>query len=104
MNTLLSSTIALLLGTVITVNGVVVNSEDLVASAKEAANGANLHQIATVLEVYYSDHDSYPTVSDAEALINLFENEGYILNRPLDPNVFAYEATIGGQNYKLSIQ
>ncbi len=103
MNQMIASIIALLIGTVITVNGVVVKSDDLIASAQTAVNGANFHQIVTILELYYSDHNSYPDVSGGEALIDLFEKEGYIRNRPIDPNVFDYQSKNGGQDYALKV-
>lgn len=103
MNTLLQTTLALLIGSVITVNGITANVDDITASAKSAVNGANVHQIATVLELYYSDHNAYPAVNGGEELVNLLEQDGYIMNRPLDASVFAYEVKDSGQNYSLKL-
>ena len=104
MNTqLLQLIISLLIGTVVTVNGVILQSEDIINSAKSAANGANLHQLATVVELYYSNHDAYPNVSGGEALVDTLESEGYIRNRPLDPTVFKYEPKNNGQDYELKL-
>lgn len=104
MNTTLFQTvISLIIGTVITVNGVAIHADDILNQAKSAVNGANVHQLATVMEIYYSDHDSYPNVSGGEALIDILEQDGYIQNRPLDPNVFKYEPKANGQDYTLAL-
>jgi type II secretory pathway pseudopilin PulG len=103
MTQLLSSIIAALLGSVLMVNGVMLHTEDIVNQAKASVNGANIHQLATVIELYYSDHDSYPNVSGGENLINTLETEGYIKSRPLDPNVFNYEPKANGQDYSLKL-
>lgn len=100
----LSALLSIVLGSVIVVNGAVINADDVLGEAKKAVNGANLHQIATVLEVYYLDHDQYPEVKGGEALIELFEDGGYIRNRPLDPDVFSYESTKNGQDYSLILR
>ena len=103
MTQLLSTILATLLGSVILINGVFVNTDDIIAQAKASVNGANVHQLATVIELYYSDHDSYPTVSGGEALIETLESEGYIRNKPLDPKVFNYEPKQNGQEYSLKL-
>ena len=103
MTQLLSTIIASLLGSVLLVNGVLVNTDDVINQAKASVNGANVHQLATVMEIYYMDHDTYPKVSGGEALINTLESEGYIRNRPLDPKVFAYESKANGQDYSLAL-
>ena len=101
--TLLQTAISLIIGTVFTINGIAIHADDITNQAKSAVNGANFHQLATVMEIYYNDHDSYPNVSGGEALINKLESEGYIRNRPLDPNVFKYESEKDGQDYSLKI-
>lgn len=104
MNNLLGIIIPVLVGTVITINGFAIKVDDILNNAKEAANRANLHQIATVVELYYSDHDKYPEASGGRELIDLLQDEGYISNKPLDPTVFSYTAEDNGQNYKLAIK
>ena len=101
--TLLQTAISLIIGTVFTVNGIAIHADDITNQAKSAVNGANIHQLATAVEVYYSDHNSYPNVSGGEALIEELESEGYIRNRPIDPNVFKYESEMNGQDYSLKI-
>lgn len=101
--TLLQTVISLILGTVITVNGIAIHADDILNQAKSAVNGANTHQLATVMEIYYSDHNSYPNVSGGEALIDTLESEGYIQNRPIDPKVFMYEPKANGQDYSLTL-
>ena len=104
MTTLLETGLAtLLVGAMVTINGVAISPEKIMADANTAVNGANIHQIATVLELYYMDHDKYPQVSGGEELINVFEEEGYIQTKPIDAKVFSYEPTDNAQNYKLSL-
>ncbi|MDO8590331.1 MAG: hypothetical protein Q7R69_03630 [bacterium] len=85
------------------VNGVLVNTDDIINQAKASVNGANMHQLATVIELYYSDHDSYPNVTNGKSLIDTLESEGYIQSRPLDPSVFKYEPKKNGQDYSLKL-
>ena len=103
MTQLLSTLIAAALGSVLVVNGVMINSDDIINQAKASVNGANVHQLATVIELYYMDHDSYPNVSGGEALVNELATEGYIQNRPLDANSFNYESKLSGQDYSLTL-
>ncbi|MFA6552548.1 MAG: type II secretion system protein GspG [Candidatus Paceibacterota bacterium] len=103
MSTLLQTTLSLLLGATIMIGGVAIHADDIIGDAKSAVNGANVHQLATVLEIYYSDHNQYPNVQNGEELVNKLSAEGYIQNRPLDPTVFTYEIKSNGQDYSLSI-
>lgn len=103
-NTALQMIISTLIGSVVVVNGVALNSEDVINTAKDTVNQANIHQIATVLELYYLNHDQYPVVEGGEELINLFEEEKLIRNRPLDANVFHYTTLANGQDYDLSVK
>ncbi|KKU25535.1 MAG: hypothetical protein UX37_C0019G0001 [Microgenomates group bacterium GW2011_GWA2_46_16] len=103
MTQLLSTIISVVLGSFIVINGVLVHTDDIVNQAKASVNGANVHQLATVIELYYSDHNFYPNVSGGEALINTLESDGYIRNRPLEPNVFQYEIKNGGEDYLLKL-
>ena len=80
--TLLEMLMTALIGSVIVINGPALRSEDIIASAQSAANGANIHQLATALEVY---------------------DAGYIRNKPLNPEAFKYELKSGGQDYNLSV-
>lgn len=93
-----------LIGGTIMVNGVLLKAEDIIASAESAANAANVHQIDTALELYYSDHNNYPQVADASAMIDELYDEGYIRSKPLDSTVFEYSAKAGGQDYSFIAQ
>lgn len=93
----------ILAGAVITVNGFVMKTEDVFDAAHASVNQANVHQIATVLELYYLDHDQYPEVSGGTELVDLLQDESYIKNRPIDPSVFEYESIRNGHDYKLSL-
>mgnify|MGYP001576297940 CR=1 FL=1 len=96
--------IASLIGGTIMVNGVLLKADDIIASATSAANTANVHQFATVLELYYSDHNSYPQVTGGPAMIDELYDEGYLRSKPLDSTVFEYSSKEGGQDYSLSVQ
>ncbi len=99
----LASILTILVGTVITIGGIAMRSEDVTTSAAHAVNTANLHQLATVVELYYFDHGSYPNVHGGASLIDLLEQGDYIRNRPLDPLVFIYEPKNNAQEYLLKI-
>ena len=103
MTQLLSTIISAFLGSVLLVNGVLLHTDDIINQAKASVNGANVHQLATVMEIYYMDHNTYPNVSGGEALVNTLESEGYLRSRPLDANVFKYEAKNNGQDYSLAL-
>ena len=90
MTPLLSSIISLILGSILVINGTLVRTDDVINQAKASVNGANIHQLATVIELYYSNHESYPNVSGGVALIETLESEGYIRNKPLYPKIFLY--------------
>ncbi|MCR4311493.1 MAG: type II secretion system protein GspG, partial [Candidatus Taylorbacteria bacterium] len=103
MTPLLSTIISTVLGSVLIINGVALRTDDIIDQAKASVNSANVHQLATVMEIYYMDHNTYPAVSGGEALIDTLESEGYIKSRPLDPKVFNYEVTSGGEDYSLTL-
>lgn len=104
MNYTTSTVIALLIGAVVTINGFVVNVPELLNHTKSVVNRANTQQLATVLEIYYLDHEAYPDVKGGEELVNTLENGGYIRNRPLDPKVFQYETKDNNQDYSLTLK
>lgn len=105
--TLLEMLITALIGSIIVVNGPALHSEDIIKSAQSAVNGANIHQLVTVLEVYYSDHNEYPAViagtAGGASMINALYDAGYIRNKPNNPEAFSYELKNNGQDYKLSV-
>ena len=103
MTQLLTTIIYAILGSVMLVNGVLVHTDDIINQAKASVNGANMHQLATVIELYYSDHNFYPNVASGKDLIDTLESEGYIQSRPLDPDVFKYEPKSNGQDYSLKL-
>lgn len=100
--------ITTLIGSVVVINGPALHSEDIMRSAQSAVNGANIHQLATALEVYYSDHDTYPLVpagriADGASMIDALYDAGYIRNKPNNPGAFRYEPKSNGQDYLLSV-
>ena len=64
---------------------------------------ANVHQLATAVELYYADNNSYPAVEGGSALVNELEQKGYLASEPLDAEIFAYQVEADGQKYQLSI-
>jgi type II secretion system protein G len=56
------------------------------AQAQTAACEANLREIATALELYQTDHESYPTTSGPTNVTSTDPNLGsYIRQTPIDP-------------------
>ncbi|MBI3442734.1 MAG: hypothetical protein HY007_03120 [Candidatus Sungbacteria bacterium] len=102
--TLLQMLITSLIGGTIMVNGVLLKADDLIASAKSATNTANVHQIDTALELYYSDHNAYPQAADASGMIDELYDDGYIRSKPLDETVFKYSTKANGQDYTFTAQ
>lgn len=92
-----------LIGSTILVNGNILKAEDAINSAEAAANAANVHQLATALELYYSDHNAYPETVDGFGMIEELYAKDYIRSKPLDPDVFHYTVKDGGQDYSLTL-
>ena len=100
---MLEMLITTLIGSIITIGAFSVPAEDLIKNATAAANGANVHQIATVLELYYDDHGRYPSVESGEALIDELAVGGYLKTRPLDASVFRYTPLQNAQEYSIGL-
>ena len=69
---------------------------------QKAINLADKHQLATALEIYYYDNNSYPNVSGGIELAGLLTEENYISQLKIDGDFFNYEILDNGQNYKLT--
>lgn len=94
--------IASIIGATIIIGGISILSDDIIFGAKSAANAANVRQVATALELYYTDHESYPSAADSEGLVNLLEKENYIIkNQPADFTAINYKVAEDQQNYQL---
>jgi len=108
MNFLITSLISIIMGTVLISGGAGITDElvidEILNDAKIVVNQANVHQIATVLELYHLNNDEYPNVANAEELIDLLQEENYIRNRPLDTSVFDYRTSANGQQYKFTVK
>ncbi len=103
MKSILSFLIASLIGTTIVVNGVAVNSQDLIEEARQVVAGANLHQIRTALEVYYLDKNSYPQADNSAMMFEILRNAGYLITLPQNASSFDYQSLDNGQDYILSL-
>ncbi|MDP3770354.1 MAG: hypothetical protein Q8R40_05465 [bacterium] len=95
--------ISTLIGGAVTIGGVAMSSQDIVHSAQSAANSLNTHQIATVLELYYSDHQRYPMAINTEKLIDELVGQDYLHTRPIDESIFHYTSKSNGQDYSLTL-
>jgi len=103
MNSSLSKILAFSIGSIITINGATMGVGKILAQAEHAANTANLHQLATILEIYYLDHNQYPEVKGGKELVNVLEKENYIQGRPLNADDFNYSFTKNGDDYELHL-
>lgn len=92
-----------IIGVSLSIGAATLNVNDIIASAWGAANSANVHQIRTVLELYYLDHDSYPRVATSQELFDELFADGYIENKPLNPQSFLYNFYNNGESYKFSL-
>ena len=99
----LTTFILILAGSAIMINGTLMDSNSVLEYAESTVNKSNIHQLVTVLEVYYADNDEYPDVTGGLALINHLEDNDYIRNRPLDPTVFEYHIVDNGKDFKLAL-
>lgn len=104
MNSILSFLIASLVGTAIIVNGVTLNTQNIIDETKSVVNSANLHQITTAIELYYMDNNNYPDAGDGKELINLLSADGYIKGKPFNFAIFDYQIKASGQDYELNIK
>ncbi len=105
MSTKLLSIFLLLVGTTLTVNGMVVKADDILASANLAVGQVNIHQFETALELYYLNHNSYPDVTGGAALIDELKREDYIReNRLVNVDDFNYQVKEDGQDYSLELK
>jgi len=103
MQSLITILIALSIGSAILVNGVNLNTKDIVDTTKIVVNQTNLHQLKTALELYYLDYNKYPLANDSAALIDTLTEKGYLEDNTLEANIFNYTALKDGQNYDLEI-
>lgn len=104
MNYIFTFLVPLLVGTTVMIGNVVVDTDKIMASAWEASNLANQHQIRTVLELYYLDHNKYPEAYNAEGLFKELVEGGYIKSKPVNPEVFDYKVKNGYQDYDFNIK
>lgn len=94
----------MVIGSFIVVNGIFVNADDIIAKSVTVVEGANLHQIALALEIYYLDYGRYPDVSGGEELINLLKQREIIRNLPLDSSVYTYYSKNNGESFYLDLK
>jgi type II secretory pathway pseudopilin PulG len=91
----------------IIIGGVSVSAGDLLIEAKDTQKVANIKQLATVMELYYSDYQKYPEVTgeDSTTRINdLTLQVGEYLASPLtEKDKYDYQDSNSGQNYVLKV-
>lgn len=99
---MLKTILASLTGLTLMIGVLSINSDDILNDTKTAANSANIHQLATALEMYYSEHEQYPAASTGNEL--LVQLEPYLRSRPSEIEGLVYQAAENAQNYKLNIR
>ncbi len=89
----------------ITVGGVSIGAGEILNQAKDTQRVANLRQLATVLELYYLDNQSYPHVigeNPQKRFDNLFPQlANYLDSFPTEKKNYDYQDFNSGQNYIL---
>ncbi len=81
---------------------VVTATNGVIDITQKSIDIANTHQLATALEMYYYDHDSYPKTASGQELTKLLEDESYIKQLPTNGSRINYSASSNGQSYKLT--
>lgn len=92
-----------LIGTTITIAGQSFSAADILQQTKTVVNEANVRQLATAVELYYADHQTYPRVAGGEALVEELFRKEYIERKPIEPSVFRYQIRENGQAYTLAL-
>jgi len=82
------------------VGGVAVNVPDILNEASDTQKVANLRQIATALELYYSYNDTYPK-TNFEGLISELSEGNYLGSLPTTPEKYEYQGLNAGEGYIL---
>lgn len=101
MGVFLTQFTSLLIAGFILVNVGSFTTNALLGAATDTANAANIRQFRTAIELYYLDHNTYPSARTGNQLVSILSAEGYIDGQPLDASVFAYEQRDDGQSYSL---
>lgn len=96
--------LAVLATATVVVGGVSFNASDFLNHARDAQRVANLKQIVNVLEVYYLDHDVYPSVEKGSRFDNLiYQLESYLNSLPNDTEKYDYYNFDSSQRYLLKV-
>ncbi len=103
MNTIMTIIIPAIIGSSLLIGASTIQNSDIINSAWAAANLANRHQIRTVLELYYLDNNKYPEASNAPELFEILYSNGYIEEKPINPDSFHYTVLDRGEKYKFAI-
>ncbi len=84
----------------IVIGGVSFNAGDFLSQARDAEKVANLKQMVNVLEMYYLDHDAYPSVAGDNRFENLVRQAGdYLNSTPNDKEKYDYQSFNSGEDY-----
>lgn len=100
-----STTIAemlVVLGTTATVmvGGVALNTDDITIEGNDAQKVANVRQLATALEMYYFDHQTYPQ-GDFATMLSELSSGSYLASLPTGAEDYTYQDLNGGGSYVL---
>jgi len=89
----------------VVVGGVSVGAVELINGAKDIQRAANLRQLATALELYYFDNQSYPRVAgdNSEGRFSdlLSQLDNYLASFPTEKENYDYQDSNSSQNYIL---
>ena len=84
----------------VVIGGITVNTKDIINEAKDTQRVANLRQLTTALEFYYSDNLTYPQ-GDFEGVISELSQENYLGSLPTTPEKYEYQGLNDGEGYIL---
>jgi hypothetical protein len=105
MQKTISTVVSLLIGSIMTVNGInAIKPEEATATAAAVVNEANVYQLTTALELYYSDHDAYPAARDANTMVTILEDSGYLRKAPADASIYEYRVSANQSDYTLKLK
>ena len=85
----------------VAVGGITLSAQEILVEAVDTQRVANIRQLTTALEFYYSDNDSYPQTTEFDVMITALAKQGYIGSLPVDPKAYTYSPTKKGQGYVL---
>lgn len=93
----------------IVIGGLSFKAGDVFDMAKDTQRIANLRQMAIALELYYSDHQTYPRVTGLSSgerwpeLISKLTTGSYLASFPPEKENYDYQELNNGENYVIRV-